>query len=201
MYILADDLGWNDVGYQSSDLDGFSPTLDHLANGGVRLTSFYALHQCTPARSALMSGFFPSSVGMGMDSQGAFTIDSPYGLPLSYPLMPEILANIGYETHMVGKWNIGHFAEAHRGIQVGDCHTGAYSTEIYAERLESIITAHDARGRPLFLYAAFQAIHAPADAPKGRRFGSVRRPRPAERHRRPVGRPRGNRERESPSRE
>ena len=53
VYILADDLGWNDVGYQSSDLDGFSPTLDHLANGGVRLTSFYALHQCTPARSAL----------------------------------------------------------------------------------------------------------------------------------------------------
>ena len=211
LLMLADDMGHYNIGWRNPEVR--SPTIDALAADGIKLAQYYTPSSCTPARSALMSGFFPSSVGMGMDSQGAFTIDSPYGLPLSYPLMPEILANIGYETHMVGKWNIGHFAEAplphrrgfesflgyngdeenyyshvpfgmapfsgwnasewcdfmmataDRGIQVGDCHTGAYSTEIYAERLESIITAHDARGRPLFLYAAFQAIHAPADAP------------------------------------
>ena len=44
VYILADDLGWNDIGYQSTDLSGFSPTLDDLAAKGVELSNFYGLH-------------------------------------------------------------------------------------------------------------------------------------------------------------
>ena len=64
VYILADDLGWNDIGYQSTDLLGFSPTLDALAAKGVKLSNFYGLHQCTPARSALMTGIYPIHTGM-----------------------------------------------------------------------------------------------------------------------------------------
>ena len=52
------------------------------AADGVELAQYCTQSSCTPARSALLSGYFASSVGMGMDSQGAFTIDSPYSLPL-----------------------------------------------------------------------------------------------------------------------
>jgi hypothetical protein len=64
MYILADDLGWNDIGYQSTDLSGFSPHLDDLASRGVKLSNFYGMHQCTPARSALLTGMYPIHTGM-----------------------------------------------------------------------------------------------------------------------------------------
>ena len=48
----------------------------------------------TPARSALLAGYYPSSIGMGMDSQGAFTISSPYGVGLEHTLLPEAMREI-----------------------------------------------------------------------------------------------------------
>ena len=47
-------------------------------------------------------------------------------------------------------------ATSEGGIAIGDCHSGMYSTQVYTERLESIISTHVSDGPPLFLYAAYQ---------------------------------------------
>jgi hypothetical protein len=57
VYILADDLGWGDVGFHGSDIK--TPTLDQLAKTGAQLEQFYAQPMCTPTRAALMTGRYP----------------------------------------------------------------------------------------------------------------------------------------------
>lgn len=59
LFILADDLGWNDVGYHQSDIK--TPTIDKLAAGGVRLENYYVQPICTPSRSQLLSGRYQVS--------------------------------------------------------------------------------------------------------------------------------------------
>ena len=54
LFILADDYGWNDVGYHDSEIQ--TPTLDKLASSGVKLENYYVQPICTPSRSQLLSG-------------------------------------------------------------------------------------------------------------------------------------------------
>ena len=61
VYILADDLGWKDVGFHGSDIK--TPTIDKLAAGGARLEQFYTEPMCTPTRAALMTGRYPLRAG------------------------------------------------------------------------------------------------------------------------------------------
>ena len=62
VYILADDLGWKDVGFHGSDIK--TPNIDKLAKGGVVLDQFYAEPMCTPTRAALMTGRYPHRYGL-----------------------------------------------------------------------------------------------------------------------------------------
>ena len=62
VYILADDLGWKDVGFHGSDIK--TPNLDKLAQEGARLEQFYAQPMCTPSRAALMTGRYPFRYGL-----------------------------------------------------------------------------------------------------------------------------------------
>ncbi|MGL6180978.1 MAG: sulfatase-like hydrolase/transferase, partial [Aestuariivirga sp.] len=57
VYILADDLGWKDVGFHGSDIQ--TPNLDQLAKTGLELQEFYVQPMCTPTRAALMTGRYP----------------------------------------------------------------------------------------------------------------------------------------------
>ena len=118
MYVLADDVGWNDFGYQSTDLGGDSlpyggatPTLDRLARAGVRLSNFYAMPDCTPSRAALLTGVHPIHTGLYHMS---IATTMPFGLPLRFATLPQYLKEVQPETksHGVGKWDLGHF-EAH----------------------------------------------------------------------------------------
>ena len=106
-------MGYNDVGYQSTDLGAATPTLDSLASRGVELASYYTLPSCTPARSSLFTANYAANNGMGYDGPGTYVIDSSYGLPLGATLMSEVLKGRGYATHIVGKWNLGHASEAY----------------------------------------------------------------------------------------
>jgi arylsulfatase A-like enzyme len=62
VYIVADDLGWKDVGFHGSDIR--TPNIDKLAATGTRLEQFYAQPMCTPTRAALMTGRYPMRYGL-----------------------------------------------------------------------------------------------------------------------------------------
>mmetsp|Transcript_32043 Transcript_32043/g.41194 ORF Transcript_32043/g.41194 Transcript_32043/m.41194 type:complete len:624 (+) Transcript_32043:56-1927(+) len=108
IFFLIDDLGYNDIGYTSSDISNASPTMTSYAQDGVILTSYYTYAQCTPSRSSLFTGMYASSIGLQHDCLQPV---SNFGVPLSYSLLPQVLNSISdYKTAMVGKWDLGHYA-------------------------------------------------------------------------------------------
>ena len=61
VFILADDLGYNHIGYNNPNI--ISPNIDHLANTGIVLEQNYVQPQCTPSRAALLTGMYPYHLG------------------------------------------------------------------------------------------------------------------------------------------
>jgi arylsulfatase A-like enzyme len=99
LIVLADDVGWNDVGYQSSDLSGATPIIDGYAEEGVKLTKLYTASLCTPARASLLTGLLPHRTGA---SSGILHLEERAALDLEFKLLPEYLSDAGYATHIVG---------------------------------------------------------------------------------------------------
>jgi arylsulfatase A-like enzyme len=190
VYIVADDQGWNDVGFRSVDLR--TPNLDQLARGGVTLQQFYAQPMCTPSRAALMTGRYPHRYGLQtlvIPSAGS------YGLAVDEFLLPQALKSAGYQTAIVGKWHLGHadrkYWPRQRGFDyqygplLGEIdyfthsahgtrdwfrnnvpvNENGYVTELLGDDAVRLIERHDTRS-PLFLYLAFTAPHAPYQAPQ-----------------------------------
>ena len=106
IYILADDMGWNSVGYQDYDLSFVTPTLTSLAQGGVILDNFYAQEVCTPARASLLTGRYPLTVGM---QYSMVQTAIPWGLDLHETTLATALKSDDYATHALGKWHLGHY--------------------------------------------------------------------------------------------
>ena len=190
VYIVADDLGWKDVGYHGSDIS--TPSIDRLAATGARLEQFYAQPMCTPTRAALMTGRYPFRYGLQ-----TLVIPSghTYGLPLDERLLPQALKDAGYETAIIGKWHLGHgdpkFWPRQRGFDyqygplIGEIdyftheqhhvldwyrdnkavrETG-YSTTLLGNDAVKYIEARDPN-KPFFLYLTFNAPHTPYQAPQ-----------------------------------
>ncbi|XP_077524629.1 arylsulfatase B-like isoform X1 [Amblyomma americanum] len=103
VFVLADDLGWADTSFHGSAQIP-TPNLDALASTGVLLNNYYVQSLCSPSRGALMTGLYPAHNGIEFPLLGA----EPTGLPLEYKIMPEHLKDLGYETHLVGKWHLGY---------------------------------------------------------------------------------------------
>jgi arylsulfatase len=104
--MLADNVGWGDLSCYGS-LNP-TPRLDKLASEGIRFTNHNTEAQCTPTRSALMTGRMPVR-------SGTFTVplggSAPYGLaPWEYT-MGELFSDAGYATGMFGKWHLGKVAD------------------------------------------------------------------------------------------
>jgi arylsulfatase A-like enzyme len=104
VYIVADDLGWKDVGFNGSQ-DIKTPNLDKLAATGARLEQFYAQPMCTPTRAALLTGRYPFRYGL---QTIVIPSVSTYGLATDEWLLPQALKEAGYQTAIIGKWHLGH---------------------------------------------------------------------------------------------
>ncbi|KAF2898704.1 hypothetical protein ILUMI_07479 [Ignelater luminosus] len=101
--IVADDVGWNDVGFHGSNQIP-TPNIDALAYNGIILNRFYTAPSCTPSRTALLTGQYPIRFGL----QGIpITGGENQHLPVDVPTLPERLKELGYKTHLIGKWNLG----------------------------------------------------------------------------------------------
>ncbi|MCP3984754.1 MAG: arylsulfatase [bacterium] len=186
--IVADDLGWNDVGFHGSEIE--TPRLDQIASDGIELDRFYAQTTCSPTRTALMTGKSPARLGI---TRPIAKLD-PGGLPIEETLLPEYLRRAGYQTFMSGKWHLGHGEQRyfpHRrgfdhfyghvtgGIGYWDHNHGGghdwqrngvtvrepgYSTQLITDEAISLLEARDPE-RPTFLYVAYNAPHLPNEAP------------------------------------
>ena len=190
VYIVADDLGWKDVGFHGSDIR--TPNIDKLAREGAQLQQFYAQPMCTPTRAALMTGRYPFRYGL---QTAVIPSASKYGLATDEWLLPQALKEVGYRTAIVGKWHLGHgdrkYWPRQRGFdyQYGpmlgeiDYFTHSahgktdwyrdnklvkepgYVTQLLGNDAVKLIEHQDSK-TPLFLYLAFTAPHAPYQAPK-----------------------------------
>ncbi|GFR01034.1 arylsulfatase J [Trichonephila clavata] len=105
IFILADDLGWNDVSFHGSPQIP-TPNIDALAASGVILNNYYTHPQCTPSRGALMSGKYANRLGL---HHGDLRPAEASGLPLNIAILPEYMKKMGYKSHMVGKWHLGYY--------------------------------------------------------------------------------------------
>ena len=190
VFIVADDLGWKDVGYHGSDIK--TPQIDRLAASGARLEQYYAQPMCTPTRAALMTGRYPFRYGlqtMVIPSAGT------YGLATDEYILPQALKDAGYQTAIIGKWHLGHADQkywprqrgfdyqygpligeidyfTHEAEGVVDWYRNnevvvekGYSTTLLGDDAVKFIGMHDV-AQPLYLYLAFNAPHTPYQAPQ-----------------------------------
>ncbi len=104
--IIADDLGWRDVGYHGSEIR--TPHLDRLANDGLRLERHYVYPTCSPTRAGLLTGRNPSNFGILAPIAGR----SEDSLPKATPTLAGVLKSRGYTTGLIGKWHLGLRPEA-----------------------------------------------------------------------------------------
>jgi arylsulfatase len=113
IYIMADDLGYSDLGCYGGEVS--TPNLDKLAANGIKLKKFYNNSRCCPTRASLLTGQYPHTVGMGGmvgSNQSPIVKGSYQGfLNDSFPTIAEELKKVGYNTYMSGKWHVGERPE------------------------------------------------------------------------------------------
>ncbi len=191
VHIVADDLGWKDVGFNGCT-DIKTPNLDKFAAEGAKLTQFYVQPMCTPTRAALMTGRYPFRYGL---QTAVIPSVSAYGLDTSEWLMPQCLKEAGYGTAIIGKWHLGHADRKYWPKQRGfDYQYGAmigeldyftheehnvldwyrdnepvreegYTTQLIGKDAVKYINRQDPN-KPFYLYLTFNAPHTPYQAPK-----------------------------------
>ncbi|KAK7099073.1 arylsulfatase B-like [Littorina saxatilis] len=196
IFVVADDLGWNDVGWRNPDI--LTPNLDRYARKGVILNDSYVQPVCTPSRNCFMTGFYPFHTGM---QHFVILASLPKFVPAKFTFLPQLLKKVGYKTHAIGKWHLGScnwkYTPTYRGFDTFfGFHNGNqdYYSRMRADdgfngfdfRLNTSVfhagdyvyspTLYGARAEqiirshdkdtPLYLYLPFQSVHEPLEVPK-----------------------------------
>lgn len=187
--IVADDLGYADVTFNPQHpKEIVTPNLDSLAKAGVICRQGYVTgHVCSPTRAGLMLGRYQQRLGLYTGGEAGS------GVPMNEKLFPQYLKPAGYATGQFGKWHLGPdlaWSPALRGFDevFGFLGRGAhdyfklddpndpiyrgtevvketgYLTDRLGEETAAFITKHKAG--PFFAYLAFNAVHAPLQAPE-----------------------------------
>lgn len=186
LVLIADDLGWNGVGFHNPKMP--TPNLDRLAREGMELGRFYTHPVCSPTRAAFLTGKLPLRHGI-TEALGP----RHEGIPSGVATLAEILRGAGYQTALAGKWHLGkgrppmacgfeHF-HGFLGPQIdyfkhtnprGEPdwqHDGkpieesGYSTDLIADETIRRIQTRDPV-KPFFIVTAFNAPHVPLSAPE-----------------------------------
>ncbi|XP_077985170.1 arylsulfatase B-like [Glandiceps talaboti] len=187
VYILADDLGWSDIGFNNPYVK--SPNIDQLASEGVILDQHYVSPLCSPTRAAFLTGYYPWRTGYQHSTLTKYQLK---GLPLNTTTIAQELKALNYNTYMIGKWHLGFCNyvytphgrgfDKYYGYYTGEVDylthknaeyldlrendepdfgsDGTYSTEIFASKAEKYIDGQP-KCKPMFLYLAFLSVHAP----------------------------------------
>lgn len=187
--IVADDLGWGDVGFNNSEIK--TPNLDRLSQEGVALNRYYVTPICSPTRAGLMTGRYPNRFGL---RQNVIAPWLNFGVDTTEEFLPQLLAKAGYKNRAaIGKWHLGHAKRAYLPLNRGFTHfyghyNGAidfftqeregerdwhnnwetsfdkgYATDLITNETLKCIRAYKKDG-PFFLYIAYNAPHSPLQA-------------------------------------
>jgi|GEM_PF-211582 len=185
--ILADDLGWGDVGYHFSEVK--TPNIDKLAQDGIVLDRFYTAPVSSPTRAGLLTGRYPNRFGIRE------TVIPPwrdFGLDTEEETIADMLGRVGYTNRaIIGKWHLGHSRKIYHPLSRGFTHfyghlNGAlnyfthlrdgqldwhndwnpsydkgYTTDLIAAESVKCINEYSQSENPFFLYVAFNAPHSP----------------------------------------
>lgn len=173
LFILADDLGWRDVGCYGSPFNE-TPHLDKLAAQSLRFTQAYTAGAvCSPTRGSIQTGKVPPRTGVtdyipGLSSAGRKLVTKPTNkqLALEEITVAEALRDGGYQTFYAGKWHLGNkgFEPQDQGYEVvvadendsRDWKAGLRMTEAATQFLDE----HDAK-RPFFMFLGYHEPHTP----------------------------------------
>ena len=187
LIIVADDMGWADVGYHGSDIK--TPNIDSLCKQGIELDQHYVAPMCTPTRVSLLTGRYWSRFGNSKPSNERV-------LPWNTVTIATVFKDHGYRTAISGKWHLGSSPkwgarkfgfETSYGSLAGGVNPinhlykkGIYSktwhrndklideeghaTDLIAN--EALRVINEKSDKPFFLYVPFTAVHTPFDEPK-----------------------------------
>lgn len=203
VFFLIDDLGYADCGFNGGK-EIFTPHIDKLAKEGAVIEAHYVQPVCSPTRSALLTGRYPTHTGI----YSVVRPKSKGGLPLAERTLASALKEVGYETAITGKWHLGETQKGYLPTSRGFDHQyghyfGAldynthirdgthdwyrndqelkeegYTTHLVAKEACRLIADKD-KAKPLFLYVPFNGVHSPMQVPDDylKPYGALSGPR------------------------
>ena len=197
LFIVSDDHGWGDLPSNWDNTEVQLPTLDALANRGVRFPNYHTVPLCGPSRACMFTGQYSTENGMWRGPGSQPLGSSGYrGIKRDVKMLSEYLSEAGYATGAFGKWHLGSlegevpndrgFDEFHGFL--GGAHpywiagsrskimhnrehdplAKGHATELFTQWAEDFIRENAGKESPFFCYLAYNAVHGPLRVEKSK---------------------------------
>ena len=197
LFIVSDDHGWGDLPSNWDNTEVQLPTLDALANRGVRFPNYHTVPLCGPSRACMFTGQYSTENGMWRGPGSQPLGSSGYrGIKRDVKMLSQYLSEAGYATGAFGKWHLGSlegevpndrgFDEFHGFL--GGAHpywiagsrskimhnrehdplAKGHATELFTQWAEDFIRENAGKESPFFCYLAYNAVHGPLRVEKSK---------------------------------